>query len=95
MLPLVPAGLDGRLGAALGVELSVCLPVAPELPLAPLEPDGLELPDAELAPPDAARSPSRSHPAIREPLSATATAAANAVNFILTSMGLCAPQESN
>ena len=93
MLPLVPPGLDGRFGAVL--VLSLCLPAAPVLPLVPLAPDGLELPEAELAPPEAARSPSRSHPAIRVPLSANATAAANAVNFILTSMGLCAHKGSN
>jgi hypothetical protein len=59
----------------------------PALPDVPLAPDEL-LPVAEL-PPDA-EPPSRSHPAIRVPLRANASAAANAVDFMLTSIGLCA-----
>ena len=77
-------GLAGFLGAPPGV---VALPDS--LAELPLVPDGLELPDDEVAPPEADLPASRSHPAIRVPLRATASAAANAVNFMLTSMGLC------
>jgi hypothetical protein len=74
------------------VEPSLCEPLAPPLgvcPLVPPEPDvPALLPEAELLPPEAERLPSRSHPAKRAPLSANAAAAANAVSFIITSMGL-------
>ena len=88
----VPLGLlEGFLAAPLDelvpLEPVLELPLEPEVPLAP---DGLELPDAEVPPPEADLPPSRSHPEIRAPLRASASAAANAVNFILTSMGLCA-----
>jgi hypothetical protein len=75
-----PPGLDGLFFA---VEL---LEPEPEVPPAP---DGLELPDAEVPPPDD-EPPCRSQPAIRVPLRANANAAANAVSFMLTSMG-CVP----
>ena len=61
-------------------------PVAPELPLAPDDP---AVPEAEDPPPDAERLLSP-QPVIRAPLRANTVAAANAVNFMLTSMGLCA-----
>jgi hypothetical protein len=89
VLELELPGLAGRLGAVLdGLELSLCLggAVVPEVPPAP---DVLELPEADVPPPEAARFPSRSHPATKALLSANATAAANAVNFMLTSMVVC------
>jgi hypothetical protein len=58
------------------------------VPVPPV-PDVLEPLEAEL-PPEAERLPSRSHPASSAPLSANATAAANAVNFMFTSEG-CVP----
>jgi hypothetical protein len=94
-LPLVPpplgvaglaglVGLAGRLGALPGVvEPPLCWPGVP------LVPDEPELPEAELPPPEAERSPSRLHPDRSAPLSANRAAATNAVNFILTSAGLC------
>jgi hypothetical protein len=97
-LPPGAPGLEGRFGAPPGcVEPSLCAPLAPPfevwpevpVPLLPV-PDVLELPVAELPPPDAERLPSLSHPARRAPLSANATAAANAVNFMFTSEG-CVP----
>ena len=81
----------GFFGASLGELLAPPLGV----PLVPPEPDGLALPEAELPPPEAGRLPSRSHPAKRAPLSANATAAASAVSFIITSMGLCDLTGSN
>jgi len=83
--PLEPPGLAGRLGAPPGVVAAL----DPELEL-PLAPDDPELPGEELAPPDADLLPSRSQPETRAPLRANTSAAANAVNFIFTSMGLCA-----
>jgi hypothetical protein len=82
------ASLCEPLGLPLGLPLGGCA-------LVPPEPDGLALPEAELPPPEAGRLPSRSHPARRAPLSANATAAANAVSFIITSMGLCDLSGSN
>lgn len=79
-----PLGPEGFFAAPDGL---VLLEPALELPLAP---DGLELPGEEVAPPEADLLPSRSHPAIRALLRANASAAANAVNFMFTSMGLCA-----
>jgi hypothetical protein len=87
VLELELPGLAGRLGAVLeGLELSLCLggAVVPEVPPVPDV-----LPEAEVPPPEAARFPSRSHPATKALLSANATAAANAVNFMLTSMVVC------
>jgi len=79
---VLPDGLAGRLGAALGgVE-----------PVVPLAPDVELRSEAELPP--EAEPLSRLQPERSAPLSANATAAANAVDFILTSMGLCAPQRS-
>jgi hypothetical protein len=77
-----PPGVEGFFGAPPGV---VALPDS--LPALPLAPDGLELPEEEVAPLEADLLPSRSHPAIRVPLRTNASAAANAVNFMLTSMG--------
>jgi hypothetical protein len=77
-----PVGLEGFLGAP------GCVLPGSELREVPLAPDELELPVAELPPPEA-ESP-RSQPAIRVPLRANATAAANAVDFMLTSIG-CVP----
>jgi hypothetical protein len=85
-------GLAGFFGASLGELLAPPLGVGA---LVPPEPDGLALPEAEVPPPEAGRLPSRSHPAKRAPLSANATAAANAVSFIVTSMGLCDLTGSN
>jgi hypothetical protein len=64
---------------------SLCLGVGEAVPPAP---DGLELPEAADPPPEAALFASRSQPETRAPLRANTTAAANAVNFMLTSMGL-------
>lgn len=79
------AGLAGRFGAAPGaVEPSLRWPLAappevwPELP-----PDAV--PEAAVPPPDAALFASRSQAARNAPESTNATAAANAVTFILTS----------
>jgi hypothetical protein len=87
-----PPGLEGFLGAPPGVvavlESLLALPLAPD----ELELPGEEVAPLEVAPPDADLLPSRSHPAIREPLRANTSAAANAVNFMLTSMG-CVPSE--
>jgi hypothetical protein len=85
---LAPPGLEGFFEAPPG-----CVALLDSLPALPLAPDGLELPGEEVAPlevapPDADLLPSRSHPAIRVPLRTNASAAANAVNFMLTSMGL-------
>ena len=84
---LLPPGLDGLVG----LDWRFCAPdVPPEVPPAPDEPalpEAPEVPDAEL-PPDADRL-SSPHPAIIAPLRANTAAAANAVNFMLTSMGLC------
>ena len=89
--PLEPGDFLGVLFGLVLLEPELGLPPAPDEPeLAPLE----ELPGEELAPPDADLLASRSQPAISAPLSANATAATNAVNFILTSMGLCAPYGS-
>ena len=86
-LPELPAppGLDGFFAAL--PDDDVLLGSLLALPLAP---DGLELPEEEVAPPDADLLPSRSHPAIKPPLRASKSAATNAVNFMLTSIGLCA-----
>lgn len=65
------------------------VPLAPEEPDVPLEPEEPEVPEAEVPP--ELELPPRSHPANRAPLSANAIAAANAVNFILTSLG-CVPR---
>ena len=81
--PLAPPGLDGFF--AVLPDDDVLLGSLLALPLAP---DGLELPEEEVAPPDADLLPSRSHPAIRPPLRANTSAAANAVNFMLTSFWL-------
>jgi hypothetical protein len=90
VLELELPGLAGRLGAVLdGLELSLCLGVVAVVPEVPPAPDVLALPEAEVPPPEAARFPSRSHPATKALLSANATAAANAVNFMLTSMVVC------
>jgi hypothetical protein len=90
LLPLLPDGLVGRFGADPGVvEPSLCCPVAPPLgvcPVVPLMPDELERSEAVLPP----EAESRLHPERIVPLSASATAAANAVNFMLTSIG-CVP----
>ena len=74
--PPAPPGLVERLPAVLE-EVSL------ELPLVP---DALEPPEAD--PP--LEGPPLSQPAISVPLRANASAAANAVNFMLTSIGLCA-----
>lgn len=77
------------------VEPSLPEPEAPPFgvwPVVPLAPDG-ELPEAVLPP--EAEPPSRLHPERSAPLSANAIAAANAVNFILTSMGLWCLTGSN
>ena len=87
----LPLGLAGFLGVAPGV-----VALLESLPALPLAPDGLELlpgeevAPLEVAPPDADLLPSRSHPTISALLRASASAAANAVNFIFTSIGLCA-----
>jgi len=90
--PVDPEGFSAGFFAMLPEELEPLdpvleLPLEPEVPLAP---DGLELPVAEVPPPEADLLPSLSHPASRVPLRANAIAAANAVNFMLTSMG-CVP----
>jgi hypothetical protein len=82
---LLPDGLDGapeglveRLGAPLGAW--------PELPAVAPEDTALS--------PEAARFSSRSHPASSAPESASETAAANAVTFMLTSVvGVSAGQQ--
>jgi hypothetical protein len=74
----LPPGLAGRFGAELGEAGSVL----PAPPLMPDEPDELELPDAEVPPPEAL---SRSHPARNAPERAREIAAANAVTFMFTS----------
>jgi hypothetical protein len=84
LAPPAPPGLAGRFGAPPGVVL-----LEPELEL-PLAPDDPELPGEVVAPPEADLLPSRSHPETRAPLRANTSAAANAVNFMLTSMG-CVP----
>jgi hypothetical protein len=85
--PAEPPGLAGFFAAPL-LEPGLEVPPAPdEVPLAPDEP---VLPEEEVAPPDADLLPSRSHPAIRPPLRANTSAAANVVNFMLTSLG-CVP----
>jgi hypothetical protein len=91
--PGLPLGLpEGFFAAPLDeLEPELELPVEPEVPL---EPDGLELPDDEVPPPEADLLPSRSHPAIRALLRANASAAANAVSFILTSVGCVPPYGS-
>jgi hypothetical protein len=83
-LPLddgLPPGLAGRFGAVLDVELSL-LPDPPLMPEEPDVPDELELPVADVPPPDAL---SRSHPARRAPESAREAAARIAVTFMFTS----------
>jgi hypothetical protein len=83
----VELGLDepaGFFGASLCLGVGVA---EGELPLAP---DGLELPEAADPPPEGDLFASRSQPEIRAPLRANTAAAANAVNFMLTSMG-CVP----
>jgi hypothetical protein len=85
----VPLGLDGFFCALPVLEEEPLEPAEPEVPL---EPDGLELPEAELPPLDDLL-PSLSQPAMRPPLRVNATAATNAVSFILTSMGLGAQTE--
>jgi hypothetical protein len=84
LLPVEPGLLEpaGFFGA------SPCLGVGVAVPELPLAPDGLELPEAADPPPEAALFASRSQPT-RAPLRANTSAAANAVNFMLTSMGLC------
>jgi hypothetical protein len=62
-------------------------PAEPAEPEVPPAPDGLELPDAELPPLDEPPPPCWSQPAIKPPRD-NATAATNAVSFMLTSMGL-------
>lgn len=81
-----PLGLDGLLGLLEPPGPAGFL-AAPELPVpeVPLPPDEPELPVAEL-PPLEDLPLSRSHPATRVPLRANASAAANAVDFMLTSM---------
>jgi hypothetical protein len=67
---------------------SLCLGVGVAEGELPLAPDGLELPDAADPPPEGDLFASRSQPEIRAPLRANTAAATNAVNFMLTSMGL-------
>jgi hypothetical protein len=74
----VPLGVEGFFAAPPGV-----VALLDSLPALPLAPDGLEAPELEVPPLDADLLPSRSHPAIRVPLRTNASAAANAVNFML------------
>jgi hypothetical protein len=90
LLPPAPPGLPA--GFLDWEELDPAAPPLGEVLELPLAPDEPEVPDAD---DPALDPPSRSHPATRAPLSANANAAANAVSFILTSFGLCAPDESN
>lgn len=81
--------------APLGPPVAPLEPLAPpgffcallEPPEVPPAPDGLELPVAELPPLDDP-PPCWSHAARSPPLNANAIAAANAVDFMFTSMGL-------
>jgi hypothetical protein len=79
-LPLGPVDfLDGLAGAVLD---------DPVLEL-PLEPDVLEPLGDDVEPPEADLLASRSHPVIRALPRDNASAATNAVNFMLTSMVVC------
>ena len=83
--------LLGLLGLELGLAdfLEALLPVDPVLEL-PLVPDVLEPLGEEVAPPEADLLLSRSHPVTRAVPRDNASAATNAVNFMLTSMVVCA-----
>ena len=92
-LPLLELpGLLGLLGLLLGLEgdfLGVLLPVEP-VPELPLVPDVLEPLGDDVEPPEADLLLSRSHPVTRTVPKDNASAATNAVNFMLTSMVVCA-----
>ena len=85
--------LLGLLGLELGLEGAffavLLLPVEPVLEL-PLAPDVLEPLGDDVAPPEADLLLSRSHPVTRAVPRDNASAATNAVNFMLTSMVVCA-----
>jgi len=84
--------LLGLLGLELGLEgdfFEALLPVEPVLEL-PLVPDVLEPLGDDVAPPEADLLLSRSHPVTRAVPRDNASAATNAVNFMLTSMVVCA-----
>ena len=84
--------LLGLLGLELGLEddfFEALLPVEPVLEL-PLVPDVLEPLGDDVEPPEADLLLSRSHPVTRTVPRDNASAATNAVNFMLTSMVVCA-----
>lgn len=89
LLPVLPE-LLGLLGLELGLEdfFEALLPVDPVLEL-PLVPDVLEPLGDDVAPPDADLLASRSHPVTKALPRTSANAAANAVNFMLTSVVVC------
>jgi hypothetical protein len=92
LLPLELPGLLGLLGLlGLGEDFLEAL----ELVL-PLVPDGLELEPLgeDVAPPEADLLLSRSHPVIRALPRDNASAATNAVNFMLTSVVVCQQKRS-
>ena len=94
LLPVLPE-LLGLLGLELGLEdfFEALLPVDPVLEL-PLVPDVLEPLGDDVAPPDADLLASRSHPVTRALPRASASAATNVVNFMLTSVVVCQTERS-